>query len=486
MPSDALAGQTLGKYLVMEPLGRGGMARVYRAYHAALDRQVAVKVLRTDLLEENDLLLRLQREARAIGGLRHPNIVQVFDFDQQDDLYYLVMELLDGESLRGRLNDCRLSGTRLPLIEAVRIIQDVLSGLSYAHAKGVIHRDIKPANIMLTKQGQAVITDFGIAQLADNAQLTRSGTVVGTLSYMAPEQGLQGRADARSDIYSLGIVMYEMLTGSPPFDADTPLAILMKHQNEPLPEARKLDPEIPPALENVMVKALAKDPQDRWQSADEMSAALNDPAFGGLANAERKSLNGSPQRLVYSGSSLEAVADAGFSRLDTDPDLELTAGKAAGGSKGAAASRRAQAAGAVLGGLAVVLAANFLALMAGSLTGRSIFALGWPLELFLVSAFLSILMTGLETHWLLIPILLIFDNTCLLAYTSLSGRWTDWSFLWLLSAILTGAAISIPILYRRVLKNRMRLVKQFGAALGLVSVLLAVWTGVLALQAGMK
>ena len=483
MPADTLEGQTLGKYLVLEALGRGGMARVYRAYHASLDRQVAVKVLRTDLLEENNLLLRLQREARAIGGLRHPNIVQVFDFDQQDDIYFLVMELLDGESLRARLNNLRLAGKRLPLSVMVQILKDVLSGLSYAHGKGVIHRDIKPANIMLTKQGQAVITDFGIAQLSDTSALTSPGSVMGTLSYMAPEQGLQGKADARSDLYSLGIVMYEMLIGSPPFDADPPLAVLMKHQNDPLPEPAKLDQSIPPELAGILLKALAKDPQDRYQSADEMRAALHSIAPADLPAVERLSLAGTHVPQVYSGPALNEIADADFSRLDTDPDLKVPSAGPAGGKIGNRISRRSQVTAAVLGGLAAVLVINFLALMADSLTGRNLFALGWPLELFLVSAFLSILMSTLETHWLLIPILLIFDNTCLLAASSLSGRWTDWSFLWLLAAILSGSAISLPILYRRAFERRKELVKQFGTTLGLISILLAVLTGWLALQA---
>ncbi|MGC1378539.1 MAG: protein kinase, partial [Anaerolineales bacterium] len=272
--SPALEGQTIGKYRILEALGRGGMAQVYRAYHPQLDRYVAIKVLRSDLVEHDEFLARFRREAHAVSGLRHPNIVQVFDFDVQDEQYYMVMELLEGNTLRARLNDYRARGQRMPLPDVLRILTEVLAGLGYAHSEGVIHRDIKPANIMLTKRDVAVVTDFGIAQIVGATQYTVSGALMGTLSYMAPEQGFKGQCDARSDIYSLGIVLYEMLTGYTPFDADTPLAILMKHLNDPLPLPSRSDPSLPAVLEPIVLKALAKDPDDRYQSAAEMAAAL--------------------------------------------------------------------------------------------------------------------------------------------------------------------------------------------------------------------
>lgn len=161
----ALQGQMLGRYRVLDALGRGGMARVYRAYHPRLDRYVAIKVLRSDLVEDTEFLARFGREARAVASLRHPNIVQVYDFDVQDDVYYMVMELLEGDSLKVRLNDYRARGEMMPLGETSRILLDILDGLGYAHGEGMIHRDIKPGNIMLTKHGRAVLTDFGIAQI---------------------------------------------------------------------------------------------------------------------------------------------------------------------------------------------------------------------------------------------------------------------------------------------------------------------------------
>ena len=190
----SLEGQTLGKYRILEPLGRGGMAQVFKAYHPQLDRYVAVKILRSDLVEEEEFLARFRREARAVAALRHPNIVQIFDFDVQNDLYYMVMELLEGDTLKAYLNSLRVRGERLPLGETVRIFNDVLAGLAYAHGEGIVHRDLKPANIMLTRRGQAVLTDFGIAQIVGGTQYTISGALMGTLSYMAPEQGLDGHS----------------------------------------------------------------------------------------------------------------------------------------------------------------------------------------------------------------------------------------------------------------------------------------------------
>ena len=223
----------------------------------------------------------------------------------------MVMELLEGDTLRARLNQYRLKKQRMPLREIAQTLTDALNGLEYAHSEGVIHRDIKPANIMLTKKGQAVLTDFGIAQILGSTQATVSGALMGTLNYMAPEQGLEGYCDARSDIYSLGIVLYEMLTGYTPFDADTPLAILMKHLNDPLPLPSQLDPNLPPSLEQVVLKALSKAPEDRYQSAGEMAAALQDLAEK-LSDETRQMVSppeGFAPQVVFSGDSRQQIAN---------------------------------------------------------------------------------------------------------------------------------------------------------------------------------
>ena len=187
----SLEGQTLGKYRVLEPLGRGGMARVYRAFHPQLNRYVAIKVLRSDLVDEEEFLVRFRREAQAVAALRHPNVVQVFDSDVQGDVYYMVLELLEGDTLKTRLNDYRTRDERMPLGEMVRILLDVLDGMAYAHSEGMIHRDIKPGNVLLTKRGQAVVADFGIARIVGSTQHTAAGALMGTLNYIAPEQELK-------------------------------------------------------------------------------------------------------------------------------------------------------------------------------------------------------------------------------------------------------------------------------------------------------
>jgi serine/threonine protein kinase len=333
MAPNTLEGKTLGKYRVLEPLGRGGMAQVYRAYHPQLDRYVAIKVLRSDLVGEEEFLSRFSREARSVAGLRHPNIVQVFDFDVEDELYYMVMELMEGDSLKARLNSFRSRGEAMPLNEMLQILVDVLKGLGYAHGQGITHRDIKPANILLTKGGQAVVTDFGIAQIIGGTNYTVSGALMGTLHYMAPEQGMGTHVDGRSDIYSLGVVLYEILTGYPPFDADTPLAILMKHLNDPLPLPHAPAQTIPVPFERIVLKALAKKPEDRYASADAMIQALQE---AGAACAQIGHSNLVPvmqpaplaelvqQEVpqVYSGTARQEIADKQFAADVTDFDLD--------------------------------------------------------------------------------------------------------------------------------------------------------------------
>jgi serine/threonine protein kinase len=346
----------------MEPLGRGGMARVYRAYHPQLDRYVAIKVLRSDLVEDEEFLVRFRREARAIASLRHSNVVQVYDSDVEGEIYYIVLELLEGDSLKTRLNDYRVRDERMPLGDILRVLIDVLDGLAYAHSEGMVHRDIKPANILLTKHGEAVVTDFGIAQIVGSTRHTASGAMMGTLNYMAPEQGLQGQSDARSDIYSLGIVFYEMLTKRVPFDADTPLAVLMKHLNDPLPLPRKIEPAVPEALERVVLKALAKQPDDRYQSAEEMKRALAAAAQeAGIEIPQSMSLPLSfttPEApaesvAVFSGTARRRITDVHFADDDTDASVGKRLAEAsaeAGRSLGAAGKELWKA----LGGMAHV------------------------------------------------------------------------------------------------------------------------------------
>jgi hypothetical protein len=265
-----------------------------------------------------------------VAALRHSNIVQVYDFDAQEDLYYMVMELLEGDTLRVRLSDYRIRGAKMPVGEMVRVLLDVLDGMAYAHSEGMIHRDIKPGNILLTQRGQAVVADFGIAQIVGGTRHTAVGALMGTLDYIAPEQGLKGQSDARSDIYSLGIVLYEILTQRTPFDADTPLAVLMKHVNDPLPLPRTIDPDIPESFERIVLKALAKAPDDRYQSAEEMAQALREaaeaeeielPSRISLPLSFTTSDAPSESVAVFSGTARERLGDAEFAADDTDAHL---------------------------------------------------------------------------------------------------------------------------------------------------------------------
>ena len=262
-----MIGQTLGRYQLLKELGRGGFATVYQGYDAGLERYVALKVLHPELTRDEVALRRFQREATAVARMRHANIIIVYEFGEADGSAFIVMEYVEGDTLKARL------GKSLPLAEVQRIISDVASALEYAHNRGVIHRDIKPANILITTENQVVLADFGIALLAQNSSSLTRG-LLGTPQYMAPEQALGEPIDARSDMYALGIVLFEMLAGQPPFRGDSPLATLALQVNAPLPKLRSLNPAVPEAVEAMIERALAKDPAQRYPSAAEFRAAL--------------------------------------------------------------------------------------------------------------------------------------------------------------------------------------------------------------------
>jgi serine/threonine protein kinase len=355
--------------------------------------------------------------------------------------------------------------------------------LGYAHSQGLIHRDIKPANIMLTKRGEAVVTDFGIAQIVGETRYTVSGALMGTLSYMAPEQGLQGLCDQRSDLYSLGIVFYEMLTGFTPFDGDTPLAILLKHLHDPLPLPRQIDPALPESLEKIVLKALEKDPANRYQSCQEMTDALAQISPEEVPEGARDALNpasGYGPKAVFSGTSRQKISDLHLASQDTDPDLTPPAPQ-----PGSSLSlpRPLNVTGAVLAGLSAILLINFFASMLTSASGINIYQRGWPFELFLLAGFLAVLMWAVETPWLLIPIFILLGNALLLAYSAISGRWADWVFLWMLEPLIIGAAIYTPIVLKKKRAQLSSVTRGGGALLSLLSILLAGATCALTLAA---
>jgi serine/threonine protein kinase len=450
MSDGSLEGKSLGKYRVLQPLGQGGMARVYRGYHPQLDRYVAIKVLRQDVPGETEMTARFKREAKAVAALRHPHIVQVFDFDIQDDLCYMVMELVEGDSLKTRLTDYRTRGSRLPNGEAVRIALDVLDGLEYAHHAGIVHRDIKPANILLTGDGAAVLSDFGIAQVAGGTHYTSSGAMMGTLQYMAPEQGL-ARGDARSDVYSMGIVLYEMLVGQPPFDADTPLAILLKHMNDPLPVPREKNPEIPEPLERVLLGALAKQPEDRYASASQMARALAEAAAGaGVAVPERVSrplsfttASDAGTVSIYSSADRARLADAAFSKDRTDSNLGRALAQPVPSGDGS--HRTVRILRTVFVSLSLVLLYfTFSLTAAAALNREEVLTTTWPVVILLPVFLLGGLGEDLENPWTFVPMPLLLLTALLLAFYTATGRWNVW-WLWLLEpwALFLGATVCL-------------------------------------------
>lgn len=273
-----LVGKVIGnRYEIIEKIGEGGMATVYKAKCNILKRYVAVKVLRDEFTTDEEFIKRFNTEAQAAASLTHPNIVSIYDVGHEDNTYYIVMELVQGKTLKEIINE----DGALPWKWALNVSIQVASALETAHKNNIVHRDIKPHNIIITEDGIAKVTDFGIAKAVSNSTITAFGTTIGSVHYFSPEHARGGYTDAKSDLYSLGIVMYEMLTGRVPFDADTPVSVALKHMQEKPVEPVKLNPTIPYAVNKIIMKAMEKDPNDRYQSATEMlkdlSMALKNP-----------------------------------------------------------------------------------------------------------------------------------------------------------------------------------------------------------------
>ena len=267
---DDLIGRTLGHCTIQRVLGVGGMATVYLGRQEHLDRDIALKVLPAYYAVDVAFVDRFKLEAKAMARLTHPNIVIVHDAGEEDGRLYIVMEYVAGGNLGDRIAHAGTLG------EITRTIREIASALSYAHSRGVVHRDIKPANVLLDTNGRAVLSDFGIAKVfATTAALTRVGAGVGTPEYMSPEQCRGVAIDSRCDIYALGIMLYELLTGRTPFQADSYTALAHAHVYDPVPPPSQFNPRISPAVQSVVLKALEKDPSDRFQQATELSAALN-------------------------------------------------------------------------------------------------------------------------------------------------------------------------------------------------------------------
>src|SRR5438552_11629813 len=261
------------RYQLGESIGRGGMATIYRGRDMRMDRTVAIKVLREVYSTDPKFVTRFQREAKAASSLQHPNIVQVYDYGQTEGNYYIVMEYIDGANLHRYLRNKRM----LAVDRAIIIAHDVALGLGAAHRRSIVHRDVKPQNVLVGKDGSIKLTDFGIASVYKdiNAErLTTTGMTLGTVQYYAPEQAQGEIVQPAADVYALGIVMYEMLTGRPPFDGDTPVAVAMQHIQDPPAPPSAYNPNIPPALEQIILRCLEKVPEMRFRDGSTLARAL--------------------------------------------------------------------------------------------------------------------------------------------------------------------------------------------------------------------
>lgn len=271
-------GQVLGSYQVLDQVGRGGMATVFKGVQPALQRYVAIKVLPAFFAEDQTLLARFRQESAVVANLRHPNILAVYDFNEQNGVVYLVSEFVDGGTLADAV------GQPLSAEEALNLLRPVASALDYAHARGIVHRDVKPSNVLLHRDGTPVLSDFGLVHIAGgNERLTATGMTVGTPEYMAPEQATGSQIGPSCDIYALAVILYEMLTGNVPFTGETPLQVVLAHLHNSLPPPRQRNPAISPAVEQVVLKGLAKKPEDRYQSAGALIQALEQAIHPGGA-----------------------------------------------------------------------------------------------------------------------------------------------------------------------------------------------------------
>ncbi len=285
--------EKIGRYIIKSELGRGGMATVYRAFDPSFDREVAIKVLPREMLHDPQFRSRFEREIKLIAALEHPSIVPVYDVGEEDGQPYFVMRYMPGGSLADLIQQGKFS-----IQDTARIVGKIAQGLAYAHRKGIIHRDLKPDNILFDDNGEPFISDFGVAKLAEAASSLTGSGVIGTPAYMSPEQAQGGEIDGRSDVYGLGVMIYQMLTGQQPYNADTPMGVVVKHITDPIPEILKVMPDLPPELDTIIKTAMAKDKSARYSNVIELAKALNRLAFGEEGNLTFSTASGIKTRIA--------------------------------------------------------------------------------------------------------------------------------------------------------------------------------------------
>src|SRR6187401_2999804 len=309
--SDTLINQLFdGRYRIVRKLGTGGMANVYLAEDEVLGRRVAIKILNDRHAGDDSFIERFRREAKNAAGLSHPNIVSIYDRGEAEGTYYIAMEYLDGRSLKELI----VGRGPAPIKTAIDYTRQILAAVGFAHKHGIVHRDIKPHNVLVGPEGRLKVTDFGIAR-SGASQMTEVGSIIGTAQYLSPEQARGAPVDQTSDLYSVGVVLYEMLTGQVPFTGDTPLEIAMKHLSEVPAPPSELRPEVPHDLDSVVLRALAKEPGERYQSAEEMDADLARVAEGIPVDPETQEA----ATAVLAGSGLMAAAPTPvITRADTE------------------------------------------------------------------------------------------------------------------------------------------------------------------------
>ncbi|MFC6261475.1 Stk1 family PASTA domain-containing Ser/Thr kinase [Levilactobacillus fujinensis] len=363
------SGYTLnGRYRIIRALGEGGMANVYLAHDLILDRDVSVKLLRLDLRDDPSTIRRFQREALAATELVHQNIVQVYDVGEENGMQYLVMEYVEGTDLKAYIKD------HFPIAyqEVIQIMEQILGAVQTAHEHNIIHRDLKPQNILIDQNRVAKITDFGIAVALSEHSLTQTNTVLGSVHYLSPEQARGGMATKQSDIYSLGIILYEMLTGTVPFEGETAVSIALKHFQSEIPSVREIDPRIPQALENVVLKATSKRPEDRYTDAasmaEDLKTSLSPKRAGELKFTPMRGDDGETKVLPLSGVLSSALPLSETTPAEAKDMPEKTADKAsATPKKGRKKTRHPRRRKFLMAGLVVVL------LIAGIIIGMALF-----------------------------------------------------------------------------------------------------------------